>query len=50
MNNANKFSEKGLEEIIALMLKTDLSLKSSSVEKRQLIDVLVTQIIVKGMA
>ena len=50
MNNANKFSEKGLEEIISLMLKTDLSLKSSSVEKRQLIDVLVTQIIVKGMA
>lgn len=50
MNNANKFSEKGLEEIIQLMLKTDLSLKSSSVEKRQLIDILVTQIIVKGMA
>ncbi|MBE6888303.1 MAG: DNA polymerase III subunit delta [Ruminococcaceae bacterium] len=50
MNNANKFSEKGLEEIISLMLKTDISLKSSSVEKRHLIDILVTQIIVKGMA
>lgn len=50
MNNANKFSEKGLEEIISLMLKTDIALKSSSIDKRQLIDVLVTQIIVKGMA
>lgn len=50
MNNANKFSEKGLEEIIQLMLKTDISLKSTSIEKRHLIDILVTQIIVKGMA
>ena len=50
MNNANKFSEKGLEEIIQLMLKTDVALKSSSVDKRHLIDILVTQIIVKGMA
>ena len=50
MNNANRFSEKGLEEIIQLMLKTDISLKSTSIEKRHLIDILVTQIIVKGMA
>lgn len=50
MNNANKFSEKGLEEIISLMLKTDISLKSTSIEKRHLIDILVTQIIAKGMA
>ncbi len=50
MNNANRFSEKALEDIISLMLKTDISLKSSSVEKRHLIDILVTQIIVKGMA
>ena len=50
MNNANKFSEKGQEEIIQLMLKTDLSLKSTAIEKRHLIDILVTQIIVKGMA
>lgn len=50
MNNANKFSEKGLEEIISLMLKTDISLKSSSIDKRQLVDILITQIIVKGMA
>lgn len=50
MANSNKFTEKGLEEIIELMLKTDLSLKSTSIEKRQLIDILVTQIIVKGMA
>lgn len=50
MNNANKFSEKGLEDIIALMLKTDISLKSTSIEKRHLIDILVTQIIAKGMA
>lgn len=50
MNNAGKFSEKGLEDIIRLMLKTDLSLKSTAIEKRHLIDILVTQIIVKGMA
>ena len=50
MNNANKFSEKGLEEIIQLMLKTDVSLKSTSIEKRHFIDILVTQIIAKGMA
>ena len=50
MNNANKFSEKALEDIIELMLKTDISLKSSSIDKRQLIDVLITQIMVKGMA
>ena len=50
MNNANRFSEKGLEEIIQLMLKTDVALKSSSIDKRHLIDILVTQIIVKGMA
>ena len=49
MNNANKFSEKGLEDIIQLMLKTDISLKSTSIEKRHLIDILVTQIIVKGI-
>ncbi|MBE6894812.1 MAG: DNA polymerase III subunit delta [Ruminococcaceae bacterium] len=50
MNNANKFSEKSLEDIISLMLKTDISLKSTSIEKRHLIDILVTQIIAKGMA
>ena len=50
MNNANKFSEKALEEIIEQLLKTDLSLKSSSIDKRHLIDILVTQIIAKGMA
>lgn len=50
MNNANKFSEKALEEIIALMLKTDIALKSSAIDKRYLIDILITQIIVKGMA
>lgn len=50
MANSNKFTEKALEEIIELMLKTDISLKSTSIEKRQLIDILVTQIIVKGMA
>ena len=50
MNNANKFSEKALEEIIELMLKTDISLKSSAIDKRHLVDILVTQIMVKGMA
>ena len=50
MNNANKFTEEALEDIIGLMLKTDISLKSSSIDKRYLIDMLITQIIVKGMA
>ena len=50
MNNANKFSEKALDDIIELLLKTDISLKSSSIDKRHLIDILVTQIIAKGMA
>ena len=50
MNNANKFSEKALEEIIELMLKTDISLKSSAIDKRHLVDILVTQIMMKGMA
>ncbi len=49
MNNANKFSENALEEIIELMLKTDISLKSSAIDKRHLVDILVTQIMVKGM-
>ena len=49
MNNAGRFSEKALEEIIALMAQTDISLKSTSIEKRHLIDILVTQIISKGM-
>ncbi|MBQ9844750.1 MAG: DNA polymerase III subunit delta [Oscillospiraceae bacterium] len=50
MNNANRFSETALEEIIELMLKTDIALKSSSIDKRHLVDILVTQIIAKGMA
>jgi len=50
MNNANKYSEKALEEIIELMLKTDISLKSSAIDKRHLVDILVTQIMMKGMA
>lgn len=50
MSNANKFSEKALDEIMELLLKTDIALKSSSVDKRYLMDILITQIIVKGMA
>ena len=50
MSNAGKFSEKGLEEILTAMLKTDISLKSTPIEKRYLIDILVTDIIAKGMA
>lgn len=48
--NSNKFSEKSLEEILSLMLSCDLALKSSGIDKRQIIDSLVTQIIVKGNA
>lgn len=49
MNNANKFSLRSLEEILRLLLDTDISLKSSNVDKKQSLSVLITQIIAKGM-
>ncbi|MEG2192234.1 MAG: DNA polymerase III subunit delta [Oscillospiraceae bacterium] len=50
MSNSNNFTQEGLNEIIALLLQTDISSKSSSVDKKQLIYLLLAQIIAKGMA
>ena len=49
MNNASNFSLSSLEEILALLMKTDISMKSSARDKKQMLYVLVTQIIAKGV-
>ena len=49
MNNASNFSLSALEEILQLLMKTDISMKSSSRDKKQLLYVLITQIIGKGV-
>lgn len=50
MNNSKAFSMENLNEILKLILKTDISLKSTSIDKKQLLSILVTQIIAKGFA
>ena len=49
MNNASNFSLSAIEEILQLLMKTDISMKSSARDKKQLLYVLVTQIIAKGV-
>ena len=49
MNNASNFSLPAIEEILQLLMKTDISIKSSARDKKQLLYVLVTQIIAKGV-
>ena len=49
MNNASNFSLSALEEILQLIMKADIAMKSSSRDKKQLLYVLVTQIIGKGV-
>ena len=49
MNNASNFSLSALEEILQLLMKADISMKSSSRDKKQLLYVLITQIIGKGV-
>lgn len=49
MNNAQKFSLNAIEEILQLLLKADISAKDSTQNKKQLLYVLVTQIIAKGI-
>lgn len=49
MNNAQKFSMTALEEILQLLLKADIASKSSSQDKKQMLYVLTTQIISKGV-
>ena len=49
MNNASNFSLSALEEILQLLMKTDISMKSSARDKKQLLYVLITQIIGKGV-
>lgn len=49
MSNAGNFTPAALEEILQLLMKADISMKSSSRDKKQLLYVLVTQIIGKGV-
>ncbi len=49
MNNASNFSLAAIEEILQLLMKTDISMKSSARDKKQLLYVLITQIIGKGV-
>ena len=49
MNNAQNFSLSALEEILQLLMKTDIAMKSSAQDKKQMLYVLVTQIIAKGV-
>lgn len=48
MNNAANFSLSALEEILQLLMKADISMKSSARDKKQMLYVLITQIIGKG--
>ncbi len=47
-NNANNFSLIALEEILQLLLKADIAMKTTPQDKKQILNVLVTQIIMKG--
>lgn len=48
MNNAQNFSLHALEEILQLLLKADMAMKSTAQDNKQILYVLVTQIIMKG--
>lgn len=48
MNNAQNFSLSALEEILQLLMKADIAMKSTAQDKNQMLYVLVTQIIMKG--
>ena len=48
MNNAQNFSLSALEEILQLLMKADIAMKSTAQNKKQMLYVLVTQIIMKG--
>ena len=49
MNNAGNFSLSALEEILQLLMKADISMKSTARDKKQMLYVLTTQIIAKGV-
>ncbi len=49
MNNAQNFSLSALEEILQLLMKSDIAMKSTAQDKKQMLYVLVTQIIAKGV-
>ena len=48
MSNSRHFSEKALEEILKMLMETDIALKNSAADKKQLMYVLTVQIIAKG--
>ncbi len=48
MNNASNFSLTALEEILRLLMKADIAMKSTAQDKKQMLYVLTTQIIMKG--
>ena len=48
MNNASNFSLSALEEILQLLMKADIAMKSTRQDKKQMLYVLTTQIIMKG--
>lgn len=48
MNNAQNFSLSALEEVLQLLMKTDIAMKSTAQDKKQLLYVVVIQIIMKG--
>lgn len=49
MNNAQNFSLSALEEILQLLMKFDIAMKSTAQDKKQMLYVLTTQIIAKGV-
>ncbi len=48
MSNSSNFTLEALEEILALLLKADINMKSTAQDKKQILYVLITQIIMKG--
>ena len=48
MNNASNFSLSALEEILGLLMKADIAMKSTAQDKKLMLHVLTTQIIMKG--
>ncbi|MBQ8604490.1 MAG: DNA polymerase III subunit delta [Oscillospiraceae bacterium] len=48
MNNAANFSLSALEDILQLLMKADIAMKSTAQDKKQMLYVLTTQIIMKG--
>ncbi len=48
MSNSQNFSLTALEDVLQLLLKADINMKSTPQDKKQILYVLVTQIIMKG--